>query len=81
MNICNKGANEDNELYNIYVKSSVIEISDCLKLLDVTIDSSLNFSDHINSICVKARSTCILALMNTDSLMLPDSMMSNDADI
>lgn len=37
MNICNKGTNKDNDLYNISVKSSVIEKSDCLKLLGVNI--------------------------------------------
>ena len=45
MNICNKGANKDNELYNISVNGGVIEKSDGLKLLGVTIDSGLNFTN------------------------------------
>ena len=44
MNISNKGANKDNELYNISVKGSVIRKSDGLKLLCVP----------PRSICVKA---------------------------
>ena len=41
MNISNKGANKDNELYNISVKGSVIEKSDGLKLLGVPPRSDL----------------------------------------
>ena len=54
MNICNKGSNEDSNPYNISVKGNLIETSDGLKLLGVTMDSRLNFSNHISSTCVKA---------------------------
>ena len=37
VNICIKGANKDNDLYNISVSSGVTEKSDCLKRLGVTI--------------------------------------------
>ena len=55
MNIANKRAS--NEQTSITVKGEIITGSKNLKLLGVTIDSRLNFSEHINSVCKKASQT------------------------
>ena len=55
MNIANKRAS--NEQTSITVKGEIITGSEKLKLLDVTIDSILNFSEHINSVYKKASQT------------------------
>ena len=55
MNIANK--RPSNEQTSITVKSEIITGSENLKLLGVTIDSRLNFSEHINSVCKKASHT------------------------
>ena len=57
MNIANKRAS--NEQTSITVKGEIITGSEKLKLLDVTIDSILNFSEHINSVYKKASQTWI----------------------
>ena len=57
MNIANKRAS--NEQTSITVKGEIITGSEKLKLLDVTIDSILNFSEHINSVYKKAIQTWI----------------------
>ena len=39
----------------LHFQGNTIESSDCLKLLEVTIDDELNFITHVNEICKKAR--------------------------
>lgn len=37
----------------LHLQGNIIESSECLKLLGVTIDEQLNFNTHINEICKK----------------------------
>jgi len=39
----------------IYTNNQKIKSADTLKLLGVTIDSKLNFSEHVSSACIKVR--------------------------
>ena len=52
MNIANKRAS--NEQTSITVKAEIINESENLQLLSVTIDKRLKFNEHINSVCMKA---------------------------
>ena len=38
---------------SLHLQGNIIESSECLKLLGVTIDEQLNFNTHINEICKK----------------------------
>ena len=64
INIRNKLASNDKTC--IAVKGKAITESISLKLLGVTIDSKLNFDEHINSICKKAsqRNAMMMRLRN-----------------
>ena len=48
------GLKEDHELC-IDIRGNVIEMSDTVKLLGVTIDSKLNFNGHVKTICQKTK--------------------------
>ena len=51
----NIGYSHDNSAaHAIYVNNEEIKTVESLNLLNVTIDSKLNFTDHITSICKKA---------------------------
>ena len=48
------GQNDDNTIQVIRLNNHDINTTSSLKLLGVIIDSNLNFSEHINTICKKA---------------------------
>ena len=64
MNIRSKRAS--NEQTSITVKGEIITESENLKLLGVTIDSRLNFNEHINNVCMKVsqRISVLMRLRN-----------------
>ncbi len=44
----------ENNVSPIYVNGEAIQTAETLKLPGVKVDSILNFSDHINTVCKKA---------------------------
>ena len=50
---CSKTADSDTSAV-IYNNNQKIKTADTLKLLGVTIDSKLNFSEHVSSACINA---------------------------
>ena len=42
------------QLNELKIENNIIEISENVKLLGVTIDNRLNFNDHVKMLCVKA---------------------------
>ena len=72
--VFNKSSNP-NDVSVLNVKDNTIQAEQCVKLLGVTIDSKLNFSDHISELCVKAgRKMNVIArlstILNSESKML-----------
>ena len=60
---------------SLHLQGNIIESSECLKLLGVTIDEQLNFNTHINEIC-KKKSQKVDVMLRLKKLIPTDAKLT-----